>query len=1154
MRNLAAVCLLIATSALAQTGTGGGPGGGGGSGVASINATTGAFTFSGAGVSCTGTTCTFSGTGSGVSSLTNSDGTLTISPTTGAAVASLALGHANTFTATQTFPNGSLTNAELANSSLTLGSTSVSLGATVSTFAGVTLTSPTFTAPALGTVASGVLTGATGLPLATGVTGLLPHANIAATAVTPGSYTSANITVAADGSITAAANGTGGGGTTTNPLTINNGNAGAASGATFNGSGAVTLSTNSIGAPNLATANTFTTGDQNLQAATSLEIDSQTADPASWLAGFIENRTDLGALKFASALGSSAANNTIPGMLTNTNLTVYNDDSAQELKLLSAGLQQTSNSFGAQTTIAFIQNSIGARYAGTHDAWNTWLMDNLWKGGSQYGGSGFVSVTGNATGLTLDLAPYSTTIATTGTFTYTYNGVKSSGGAASTATHVPYGPDQTDGQCSSGSCTVTVVCGAVTGYPCTEMIAYVHGLAGGAAVACTIDSGTASTCVASTATNVAAGTPIYLDSGTLSAGSHTMAISGASPWDISGVDTINGTGGWKMERLATAGAEACDYNAEQTATGFLTGMWQKMGIKIAHVEFSANEQTGGGNVGTTKINCPVQSAFGRSVAQAAADMTTLGTTIAGLNTQPDVVMSSDPDSASSYGVLNNCGTAVSTCIPEAVYSQAIKDVAVAKKWTYVSYWDLLPDWRNVCNSLTSCTNTAGPKAYYDYVHPGPLGQQAYANKWLNRVLGQPVAPISALVVGSDTFGDLIPGLLASGNMIVGNASGTAASVAMSGDATLSNVGALTFATVNSNVGSCGDATHSCQLTLNGKGLTTAATPILITGAGGNTFNGSGVTVYSGGGLTLSGTQFTPFGGGAAPSSTEANVQNKIGVVATIANVCAAIPALAGGGNVVFTLRANGANVGTPGNISVTVNGATSVCDNTNSYTTAATDLLDWQAVTTGVVGASLNLQVGGQVGTGGITGSGTANTLTKFTGSTGIGNASATDNGTTFAIPEAFNLGSSAQTTFDASGNLTKLAATALVGTGAVTLGYNTGAFTETASVGPIALPGGGFTPAADGFYDVGIVATCNAVASAGDTQSFNIIYTDATYGISRTVLSVNTACSATPGSGTVWKRFHLKNGVALQFSTSATTNTHSSIWEYEISVSTKLF
>jgi hypothetical protein len=39
----------------------------------------------------------------GVSSVSNSDGTLTISPTTGAVVASLALGHANTWTATQTF-------------------------------------------------------------------------------------------------------------------------------------------------------------------------------------------------------------------------------------------------------------------------------------------------------------------------------------------------------------------------------------------------------------------------------------------------------------------------------------------------------------------------------------------------------------------------------------------------------------------------------------------------------------------------------------------------------------------------------------------------------------------------------------------------------------------------------------------------------------------------------------------------------------------------------------------------------------------------------------------------------------------------------------------------------------------------------------------
>ena len=67
--------------------------------------------------------------GAAVTSVTNSDGTLTISPTTGAVVASIALGHANTWTAAQSFNvndlvmNGSTSGTTKLNANATAGTT-----------------------------------------------------------------------------------------------------------------------------------------------------------------------------------------------------------------------------------------------------------------------------------------------------------------------------------------------------------------------------------------------------------------------------------------------------------------------------------------------------------------------------------------------------------------------------------------------------------------------------------------------------------------------------------------------------------------------------------------------------------------------------------------------------------------------------------------------------------------------------------------------------------------------------------------------------------------------------------------------------------------------------------------------------------------------
>lgn len=97
--------------------------------------------------------------------------------------------------------------------------------------------------------------------------------------------------------------------------------------------------------------------------------------------------------------------------------------------------------------------------------------------------------------------------------------------------------------------------------------------------------------------------------------------------------------------------------------------------------------------------------------------------------------------------------------------------------------------------------------------------------------------------------------LSSGQLLVANNAGTVfENKSMSGDATLANTGALTLATVNSNVGSFGSATAAPAVTVNAKGLVTAVSTNTITPAVGSiTGLGTNVAASLANAMSASGT-------------------------------------------------------------------------------------------------------------------------------------------------------------------------------------------------------------------------------------------------------------------------------------------------------------
>ena len=192
------------------------------------------------------------------------------------------------------------------------------------------------------------------------------------------------------------------------------------------------------------------------------------------------------------------------------------------------------------------------------------------------------------------------------------------------------------------------------------------------------------------------------------------------------------------------------------------------------------------------------------------------------------ILFKDQTSGQQNGVYN-LTTLANVGILGAIFTRSLDYDTVAD----VNAGDLIPVINGTVNAKTSWLQTATVTSV------GSSGTPLVFAEWTanpaNYLLkANNLSDVSSASTALSNLGGL-SNVLASGDFFVGNVSNVAAGVAMSGDATLANTGAVTLATVNSNIGSYTNA----SITVNAKGLVTAAS----TGSGGSSTTGNYFSGY-----------------------------------------------------------------------------------------------------------------------------------------------------------------------------------------------------------------------------------------------------------------------------------------------------------------------